>query len=227
MNAPTKTAVVTGATGGMGREIVADLARDHHVIALGRNADKLAQLAAENDTVTTVAGDLTGDGVSALELPELERVDVLVHGAAIARRATVAEASADEWRAHLDLNVVAPALLTQRLLPALRAAGGTVCFINSGEGVGAHPNNTPYAASKHALNALADSLRKEEHGIRVTTVAPGPTDTDMLKGLQDYDPETVIAPVEVAHAIRAAVDAGETTQLTHINVRPRIELADR
>ena len=49
----------------------------------------------------------------------------------------------------------------------------------------------------------------------------------MLKGLQDYDPETVIAPVEVAHAIRAAVDAGETTQLTHINVRPRIELADR
>ena len=113
MSTPRKIAVVTGATGGMGREIVADLARDHHVIALGRNGEKLAALARDNSNVETLAADLTGDGVEALELPELGRVDVLVHAAAIARHATVATASAEEWRAHFDLNVVAPALLTR------------------------------------------------------------------------------------------------------------------
>lgn len=113
------------------------------------------------------------------------------------------------------------------MLPQLTEDQGAVIFINSGAGRGAHPNNVVYAASKHALYALADSLRKEEHDIRVTTVAPGPTDTTMLQGLQDYEPPEVIAPREIAHAIRAAVDAGDTTQLTEIQVRPRIELADR
>ena len=55
-------------------------------------------------------------------------------------------------------------------------------------------------------------------------MAPGPTDTPMLKGLQDYDPSQVIAPAEVARAIRTVVEAGPTTQLTEIQVRPRIEL---
>ena len=63
--------------------------------------------------------------------------------------------------------------------------------------------------------------------MRVSTVAPGPTDTPMLQGLQDYNPEHVIAPVEVARAIRAVVDAGPTTQLTEVQVRPRLELAQR
>ena len=55
-------------------------------------------------------------------------------------------------------------------------------------------------------------------------MAPGPTDTPMLEGLQDYNPNEVIAPVEVARAIRTVVEAGPTTQLTEIQVRPRIEL---
>lgn len=239
-NPSLPVAVVTGATGGMGREIVADLARDHHVYALGRNPERLSELA-RLDNVTTVNVDLvaaapTGDfglpaqmqsAGNAQEPSAVMPVEVVVHAAAIARKHSVSDATWENWREHMDLNVFVPSLLTRALLPSLRAAGGTAVFINSGAGRGGYGDNVVYAASKHALYALADALRKAEHDIRVTTVAPGPTDTEMLRGLIDYNPEHVIAPVEVACAVRAAIDAGPTTQLTEIQVRPRIELADR
>ncbi|ALC06591.1 short chain dehydrogenase [Corynebacterium deserti GIMN1.010] len=235
----TKIAVVTGATGGMGMEIVADLAVDHTVYALGRNGEQLSTLAGisgvvavESDIVKDVLG---GGGVD--KLKNLDRVDTLVHAAAVARNSTVEAGSVAEWRAHMDLNVIVPAELTRQLLPALRAASGHVVFINSGAGNGPHPGNTIYAASKHALRGLADAFRKEEAngGVRVTTVSPGPTDTPMLRGLMDadgkggndYDPAKYIEPVEVAKAIRFVIDAGDTTQITNVDVRPRVELADR
>lgn len=221
-----KTAVVTGATGGMGAEIIKDLARDHRVYALGRRAGELPE--AEN--IVPVASDLLSllDGSPLpAELASLERVDVLVHAAARADKRSVESARPEDWRAQMDLNVHVPAELTRLLLPALRAAEGLVVFINSGAGIHSYGDNVIYAATKHALYALADGLRLGELGIRVSTVAPGPTDTPMLQGLQDYNPEHVIAPVEVAKAIRATVDAGPTTQLTEIRVRPRIELNQR
>ena len=221
-----KTAVVTGATGGMGAEIIKDLARDHRVYALGRRAGELPE--AEN--IVPVEIDLLSllDGTARpAELAELERVDVLVHAAARADKRSVESARPEDWRAQMDLNVHVPAELTRLLLPALRAAEGLAVFINSGAGIHSYGDNVIYAATKHALYALADGLRLGELGIRVSTVAPGPTDTPMLQGLQDYNPEHVIAPVEVAKAIRATVDAGPTTQLTEIRVRPRIELNQR
>ncbi|MCL8493719.1 SDR family oxidoreductase [Corynebacterium aurimucosum] len=221
-----KTAVVTGATGGMGAEIIKDLARDHRVYALGRRAGELPE--AEN--IVPVAIDLLSllDGSPLpAELSSLERVDVLVHAAARADKRSVESARPEDWRAQMDLNVHVPAELTRLLLPALRAEEGLAVFINSGAGIHSYGDNVIYAATKHALYALADGLRLGELGIRVSTVAPGPTDTPMLQGLQDYNPEHVIAPVEVAKAIRATVDAGPTTQLTEIRVRPRIELNQR
>ena len=221
-----KTAVVTGATGGMGAEIIKDLARDHRVYALGRRAGELP----EADNIVPVEIDLLSllDGAALpAELAELERVDVLVHAAARADKRSVESARPEDWRAQMDLNVHVPAELTRLLLPALRAAEGLAVFINSGAGIHSYGDNVIYAATKHALYALADGLRLGELGIRVSTVAPGPTDTPMLQGLQDYNPEHVIAPIEVAKAIRATVDAGPTTQLTEIRVRPRIELNQR
>lgn len=221
-----KTAVVTGATGGMGAEIIKDLARDHRVYALGRRAGELP----EADNIVPVEIDLLSllDGAALpAELASLERVDVLVHAAARADKRSVDSARPEDWRAQMDLNVHVPAELTRLLLPALRAAEGLAVFINSGAGIHSYGDNVIYAATKHALYALADGLRLGELGIRVSTVAPGPTDTPMLKGLQDYNPEHVIAPIEVAKAIRATVDAGPTTQLTEIRVRPRIELNQR
>ncbi|MDO5513225.1 SDR family NAD(P)-dependent oxidoreductase, partial [Corynebacterium sp.] len=188
-------AIVTGATGGMGREIVADLARTHHVYALGRNDTALAELGALA-RVTPVATDLVVDLLDTEEAPtcvqtlmDLQRVDVVVHAAAIATKLSVESASVVDWRHAMDVNVHVPAELTRRLLPALRAARGTAIFINSGAGRGSYGDNIVYAATKHALYALADGLRKAEstEGVRVSTVAPGPTDTPMLEGLYAQD----------------------------------------
>lgn len=233
-------AIVTGATGGMGREIVADLARTHHVYALGRDDTTLAELGALAD-VTPVNTDLVVDLLDAADdqsclqtLIDLQRVDVVVHAAAIATKFSVETATVADWRHAMDINVHVPAELTRRLLPALREARGTAIFINSGAGRGSYGDNIVYAATKHALYALADGLRKAEStaGVRVSTVAPGPTDTPMLEGLyaqddKEYRAEHFIEPVEVARAIRMIVDAGESTQITDVAVRPRIEVGDR
>lgn len=232
---PRKIAVVTGATGGMGREIAADLSKDHQVYALGRNQEGLDALA-ESANITPVHADLVAElladdaqpGAQLADVLGLDTVDVVVHAAAIAEKKSVDDATPADWRKHFDINVFAAAELTRQLLPALRKTEGDVIYINSGAGHGGHPNNVVYAATKHALYAVADCLRKDERDIRVTTVAPGPTDTAMLEGLMgDYNAEHMIAPAEVARAVRSCVEAGPTTQFTELRVRPRIELADR
>lgn len=281
-------AIVTGATGGMGRLIVADLARDHRVIAVGRDQSILRQLAHEHgaepfaadlaavfdarvaaemrDVADGAAGressstsdraegaasaQANGSGSDSMRgerdaIAELatavDRVDVVVHAAAIARRKSVADAPAAEWQRHFSLNVGAPAALTAALLPKLRASHGIAVFINSGAGSNPQPGNAVYAMSKHALFGVVDSLRKEEAnaGVRVTTVSPGPTDTPMLH-LMNHDAEAaqtsaavpkpayeIIDPAEIARAVRFVVDAGPSTQITNVDVRPRIELGDR
>ena len=113
----SKIAVVTGATGGMGKEIVANLAVDHHVYALGRDQSKLDELvAAHGDAVTAVAVDLAEE-LDAMDtvLPALERVDVLVNGAAIAHALSVDSARVADWREHMELNVYVPAELTREI----------------------------------------------------------------------------------------------------------------
>jgi NADP-dependent 3-hydroxy acid dehydrogenase YdfG len=222
-------AVVTGATGGIGRACVADLARDHDVLALGRDAALLAELDAMPH-VTARAADLTDFPSLPGLVQDLERVDVLVHSAALAGPSTVEDATVAQWRSRLELNVVAPAELTRLLLPALRAARGTVVFLNSGSGFTARGGDAVYAASKFALRALADSLRQEVEGdgIVVSSVHPGPVDTQMQRRIQEsrgneYRPESFIRPGSVAAAVRAVVDAGDDAQVTSVTVRPRAE----
>jgi NADP-dependent 3-hydroxy acid dehydrogenase YdfG len=222
-------ALVTGATGGIGRAIVDDLAADHDVVAVGRNASAIAELDALPG-VRAVSVDLTDDDAVAALAATLGRLDVLVHAAAVATQFSVADADAAEWRRQWDVNVVAPAALTRLTLPLLRSSSGRVVFINSGAGTRAVPGSVVYSATKFALRALADGLRAEESdaGVRVSTVAPGPTDTAMARSLtssgRPYEPHRLIRPASVAAAVRLVVDAGDDTQITEVAVRPRREL---
>lgn len=221
-------ALVTGATGGMGQEIVRELARTHRVIAVGRNEPVLDALAAETGCLARVA-DLTDE--TALEdlVAGLTHLHVVVHAAAIAEARTVEQATAADWHAQFAINVTAPALLTRLALPLLRETQGTVIFIGSGASTHGAKGNAVYAASKHALKGLADSLRLEERDnfVRVATIAPGPTDTQMLRGLIEdsaYVPEHYVRPASVAQAVRFVVDAPADVHITDLAVRPRQEL---
>jgi NADP-dependent 3-hydroxy acid dehydrogenase YdfG len=229
MSDPRPVALITGASSGMGREIARELARTHRIIAVGRDAQRLDAVARETGAEAWRL-DVTDEAALAERIAGLDRLDVLVNAAAVSQQRSVADASADEWAEQLAVNVTAPALITRHSLPLLRASRGTVIFIGSGAGTRPVPGSAIYTASKHALRAVADELRidEEPHRVRVATVAPGQTDTAMLRSMipsDSYEPDRYITPASVAGAVRFVVDAPDDVQITDIAVRPRQEIA--
>jgi NADP-dependent 3-hydroxy acid dehydrogenase YdfG len=116
--------------------------------------------------------------------------------------------------------------LTLALLPALRRADGPVLFINSGSGRKASPQMASYSASKFALRAFADSLRDSEPMLRVTTLYPGRTDTDMQRELVafeggEYDPDRFLQPDTIASVVAGVVATPPDGHVHEVVVRPR------
>lgn len=223
------TYLITGATGGIGGA-VAELLRDagHGLVLAGSSAKRLEETARglAAPEVRTVVVDLAEPAeveaaLSGLELPSL---DGLVHSAGVVELGAVAQARAEDWTRQLMVNVAGPAELTRLLLPALRAAGGHVVFVNSGSGLRARAGWSGYAASKHALRALADSLRAEEPEIRVTSVFPGRTATEMQRKTRaqeggEYAAETYMSPRTVATVIIDALRTPRDAVVTDVSVR--------
>ncbi|MCH5641311.1 SDR family oxidoreductase [Gordonia sp. ABSL49_1] len=211
------TALITGASRGLGAEIARQLAPTHDLLLGGRPSPQLDHLATQLDGASTFPVELTDYDEVAAAVEAVSELDVLVHNAGVGSSLEmVADTPVEEWHHVLEVNLVAVAELTRLLLPALRSAQGHVVFINSGAGRNARAHWAPYAASKFGLRALADALRAEEPTLRVTSIYPGRIDTDMQRDLvaiegRDYDaaqflrPETVATAV--AHAIHTPADA--------------------
>lgn len=224
---PTRpSALITGASRGLGAAIARQLAPTHDLLLGGRPSPDLDSLAASLDGASTFAVELTDHDAVASVADTISRLDVLVHNAGVSTSLSpVAQTSADEWRHVLEVNLVAVAELTRLLLPALRAAGGHVVFINSGAGQRANPGWAPYAASKFGLRALADALRAEEPGLRVTSVFPGRIDTDMQRDLvaiegRAYDPAQFLRADTVASAVAHAIHTPADAHPAEIVLRP-------
>ena len=156
---PRPTALVTGATRGIGRAVAEDLARTHDVVLVGRDEAELGAVAGGLAGSTVLVLDVADEAaVDAAPLPD--RLDVLVHAAGITVHGTVGEVSRQDWRDVLEVNLLGVAHLTARLLPALRDGGGTVVLVNSGAGLFSTPGNSVYSASKFALRTFGDCLRE-------------------------------------------------------------------
>jgi NADP-dependent 3-hydroxy acid dehydrogenase YdfG len=181
-----------------------------------------------NASITTIPLDLTEPlrieaSLAAAGLPE--RLDGVVHAAGMVHLSPVAELEADEWMEHLSVNLVSAAEMTRLLLPALRAAEGHVVFVNSTAGLRANPEWSAYAASKFGLRALADSLRAEESSLRVTTVYPGRTATEMQRKVRaqeghSYAEDDFAAPGTVARVLVAALETPRDAVVSDVTVRP-------
>jgi NADP-dependent 3-hydroxy acid dehydrogenase YdfG len=219
------SALITGASGGLGQAIAAALAPTHTLFLAGRPSPRLDEVA-ERFGATVWPVDL-GDAESvAATVEPIVELDVLIHNAGVSYPGRVAESSVDEWRNTMEVNVIGAVALTLPLLPALRAAGGHVVFINSGSGIRPSPGLASYSASKFALRAFADSLRADEPTLRVTSIHPGRIATAMQEDLvayegREYDPARFLSPETVARVTAEAVLTPTDAHVHEVIVRPR------
>jgi NADP-dependent 3-hydroxy acid dehydrogenase YdfG len=224
--------MVTGASGGIGSALVGRLRRrGDEVIAVGRDAETLKQLDARPVVLDLTRPAAVAPTIEALGLTEL---DVLVHCAGVIELGPVADTPHQVWTEHLTVNLVAAAEVTRSCLPALRRARGHVVFLNFHSGHSGAPGWAAYAASKHGLRSLADTLREEEdrNGVGVTSVYPACTATSMQRKLREghgrrYRPEAYVQPETVADLICQALQAPADARVTELTVMMSSQRAAR
>ncbi|MBM3140933.1 MAG: SDR family oxidoreductase [Chloroflexi bacterium] len=192
------TILISGASSGIGEACVRDLdARGFRIFAGVRRDEDAARLrASASPLLTPVRLDVTSAGSIDKALATVEQavgragLTGLVNNAGIAIPGVVEFLSLDRLREQLEVNLIGAVALTQAALPLLRAGRGRVVNMSSIAGVVAAPFLSPYAMSKHALEAFSDSLRLELRpwGIEVAVIEPGTVDTRIWeKGLRTAD----------------------------------------
>ncbi len=240
-NLLNQVAIVTGASSGIGRAIANQLATEGAIVCLlGRRSDALEALAgeihADGGKAFTYPIDLTRDDDVAQFKQNIEHrfqhVDIVIHSAGVIalgemKRATIADL---DWQ--YQTNVRAPYALTQALLPLLVPRQSQIVFINSTAGLSSKGGLGQYAATKHALRAIADSVRQEVNadGIRVLSVYPGRTATPMQASVfavenRPYQPETLLQPETVAHTVIHALSLPRSAEVTDINIRGTVNMS--
>ena len=223
----SRTAVVTGASSGIGAAVVRRLAADGWtVVAAARRLDRLGELARELPGVRPQALDVT-DPRSVEDLVDaVPECDLLVANAGGAfDLAALPDADADTWARTYDVNVLGTVRTVQALLPVLQSSRGHVVLTGSTAGRWTYEGGGGYVAAKHALAALRDTWRLElvESGVRVSEVAPGMVATEEFSLVRFAgDAERAASVYEGVEALTAE-DVAEAvvwvaSQPAHVNV---------
>ncbi len=232
-----KTALVTGASSGIGRATAAAFLREGAaVLATGTRADALDALAARvpagAGSLRTLAGDLRDAAFVQRLAAEAGAVDILANNAGVLTYAPILDLTPEQCDAMFGINVLGTLRLTQAIAAGMVARKrGHIVMMTSLAAREIYRFGSVYCATKHALAALSDGLRLElqVHGIKVTEVAPGMVDTDMRKGIthpavlaavgaRPYKP---LSAEEVAEAVVYAVTAAPNLCADLIELRPQ------
>jgi NADP-dependent 3-hydroxy acid dehydrogenase YdfG len=234
-----QVALVTGSSSGIGKAVALGLAsRGAAVYLLGRDSERLQKVREEIGTngklTQCYAIDLTRDS----EVTELHHrvrndfgdIDILIHSAGIITLGGMLSAPIADFDRQYRTNVRAVYFLTQTMMPLLKQRRGQFVFFNSTAGVTANANAAQYSAAKHAVKAIADTLREEVNpaGLRVLTVYIGRTATPMQEAVHSlegktYRPERLLQPKDVASVVINALSLPRTAEVTEISIRPLIK----
>ena len=222
-------ALVAGASGDIGRAIAFDLlGAGAEVFMLGRSMARLVQPPPEDfrENCRFIVADLIDDDAIArvnIEILSRSRLDVLVLSTGTYERSNEPAV----FGRQIAANVVGPYALLQRLLPLLIKAKGQVVFINSTQALRAAAGLGQYAATKHAVKAVADSLRDEvnANGVRVLSIFLGRTASERQRAIfaaegRPYPPERLIQPADVAELVLSLLRLPRTSEVTDIVLRP-------
>lgn len=211
-----KNILITGASKGLGRQLALDFARAgaSGLALVARHGDRLLQVREEirsvapKTRVLALPADLARpadvERVAAAVLSEFHgRVDALVNNASLLGPSPMPyllDYPTEDFRAVLEVNLLAPFLLTRKILPAMLEQGGSVINVTSDAGVNGYPGWGAYGISKFALEGLSQTwaAELEGSGIRVNWVDPGNMDTDMHRAAEpDEDPSQWADPAGV------------------------------
>ncbi|WP_067174610.1 SDR family NAD(P)-dependent oxidoreductase [Microtetraspora niveoalba] len=236
-----KTAVVTGASSGIGAATARRLAAEgFEVVAAARRRDRLDELAAEVPSIRPATLDVTSqDSVDAFAAA-LDRCDVLINNAGGAfGLEPVASGLVDDWQRMYDVNVLGSLRMTRALLPKLIASGdGVLLMLTSVAGLVSYEGGGGYCAAKHAQTSMTETLRLELCGepVRVIEIAPGMVQTeefsltrfrgDAEKAAKVYEgvPDPLTAD-DVADVIAFAVTRPAHVNIDRLVIRPRAQAA--
>ncbi|HEX9039972.1 MAG TPA: SDR family NAD(P)-dependent oxidoreductase [Trebonia sp.] len=240
-----KTALVTGASSGIGRSAAVALAAAGAQVALvarraGRLADLAAEIEANGGKALARAADVTSeaDATSAVAdaAAHFGGLDILVNAAGMTQVGKVENADLADWRYVMELNFWAALYTSRAAIPALKTSGGDIVNISSTAGrraVGA--TFGPYAASKFALTAFNESLRAEVTlaGIRVSVIEPGATATEIHEHIKDgkvreftrqhVEKDGAMQPEDVADAIVYVVSLPRRVNISQLVIRPSVD----
>ncbi|MBY0491179.1 MAG: SDR family oxidoreductase [Gemmatimonadaceae bacterium] len=218
------TALITGASRGIGRAIAHQLAPTHRLVLVARDALALDTVAAE---VRSGGGDadvlvLDVADASAVEAALTDRaVDVLVHNAGVGVMKPMLELTPAEWHRMMDVNVNALFHVSRALLPGMIARGrGHVVIIGSIAGRSAFVGGAGYATTKHAVMGFAENLMLEvrDAGVKVSVVSPGSVETEFA-GRRGPKGSAQLLAQDVAAAVRSVLDTPPEVLLHRVEVR--------
>ncbi len=209
-----KYGIITGASRGIGQAIALKLSQDGYDLLLqGRDkkalentcnlrkntANSLLSLTADlfiEDSIDKILGDITR-----------ERVDLLVNNAGVAFVKPFEQITGEQWRKTIAVNITAPFLLTQKIIPLMPEGASIVNILSIAARTG-FPGWSSYCMSKFALEGMMQSIREElrSRGIRVINVYPGATSTAMWNNIEgQWSPEKMLKPEDIADAVSYAL----------------------
>jgi NADP-dependent 3-hydroxy acid dehydrogenase YdfG len=217
-NLAGRTAVVTGASSGIGRAIAEQLgAAGAHVVLSGRtepamkeSADRIAQAGAGGSARVVVADVRDPAAVKGLvdtAVADTGRLDVMVNNAGLSHPEPIVDGDPEQWRAMLETNVLALLVGCQAAVKAMRECGAQGHIVNISSIAAQRPDSGVYGATKHAVNTISKTLRNEliDDPIQVVTVMPGAIATNFAR---NFDPQIVEGMVAMG-GIEAQIRKGE------------------
>ena len=227
-----KTALVTGASRGIGFAVARKLGRMGAKIGIcARQANRLEEAAAllrtEEIEVDAVATDVTSAAEIAALVAKTEKslgsIEILVNNAGIGYFGPIQEADEKNWDAVLDTNLKSVFLLTKAVAPGMIGRrSGHIVNIASLAGKNAFKGGSIYCASKWGLMGLTESAAEDlrEYGIRVSAICPGSVATEFGSPASKKDPRKMLQPDDIAHAVEMLVTQAPQSFISEVLIRP-------
>lgn len=242
-----RTALITGATAGIGKATAVRLANEgYNLIVTGRRKERLEELQSELRTLGAEVSicsfdvrnhDQVADAIKSM-MHDGHKIDVLVNNAGLASGLDkLQDGDIEDWDKMIDTNVKGLLFVSRNVIPHMIENGsGHIVNIGSIAGKEVYPNGNVYCGTKHMVDALNKSMRRElaEHGIKVSAVNPGAVETefsivrlhgDLEKAKKVYDGFENLVAEDIADAIYFIISRPEHVNINDLIIMPKAQPA--